>query len=437
MTRRAGRPTRRARSPRSSTSSPRLAALGVTVVELLPGPPERSAGGQLLGLHAAGVRRRPPPVRGRRRRRPRSWPTLVAAAHEHDIEVWLDVVFNHTTEVDADAARPTACAASPTATTTGSTRDGSYIETTGCGNDIDAASPVAAGPRSLWSLDRLADLGVDGFRFDLAAGARPRDRPFVARLDGVGGRAGRGADRRAVGRRRHLPARPGLAGRGLAAVERPLPRGRPRVPARRAGTRAGAASSACRAAPTCSTRRCESVNFLDLPRRLHAVRPRRLRPQAQRGQRLGRHRRRRRQPLVELRLGGRRRRARRGAGAAPAPAAQRVVPAGDVARRADGRRWATSSGARRAATTTPTTRTTRRRGSTGSGATEFADLERFVGDAARPARTATRCSSQPTWWGDAVRFFGTTAPPTPPTRRARWRGRSATSTSSPTRGGSR
>ena len=26
---------------------------------------------------------------------------LVAAAHDHDIEVWLDVVFNHTTEVDA------------------------------------------------------------------------------------------------------------------------------------------------------------------------------------------------------------------------------------------------------------------------------------------------------------------------------------------------
>ena len=42
-------------------------------------------------------------------------------------------------------------------------------------------------------------------------------------------------------------------------------------------------------------------------------------------------------------------------------------------------RWATSSGAPRAATTTPTTRTTRRRGSTGSGATAFADLERFVG----------------------------------------------------------
>ena len=75
----------------------------------------------------------------------------------------------------------------------------------------------------------------------------------------------------------------------------------------------------------------------DVPRRVHAVRPRRLRPQAQRGQRLGRRPRRRgRQPVVELRVGGRRRRARRGARAAPAPAAQRVVPAGAVPRRADG-----------------------------------------------------------------------------------------------------
>ena len=67
---------------------------------------------------------------------------FVAAAHDADIEVWLDVVFNHTTEIDAtgptyilrgldDAAfyrlRP----------------DGSYIETTGCGNDLDVTSPAA------------------------------------------------------------------------------------------------------------------------------------------------------------------------------------------------------------------------------------------------------------------------------------------------------
>ena len=74
-----------------------------------------------------------------------------------------------------------------------------------------------------------------------------------------------------------------------------------------------------------------------MPRRLHALRPRGLRPQAQRGQRPPQPRRCRRQPLVELRLRRRRRCARpTSLGAAPAPAAQRLVPAGDVARDADG-----------------------------------------------------------------------------------------------------
>jgi glycogen operon protein len=46
--------------------------------------------------------------------------------------------------------------------------DGSYVNDAGCGNIIDAASP-AAQELLLTSLDRLADLGVDGLRFDLAA----------------------------------------------------------------------------------------------------------------------------------------------------------------------------------------------------------------------------------------------------------------------------
>ena len=77
---------------------------------------------------------------------------FVAAAHDHDIEVWLDVVFNHTTEVDA---------AGPTYAFRGLSDgsyyrlrdDGSYIETTGCGNDVDAESPVVQ-DLVLWSLER-------------------------------------------------------------------------------------------------------------------------------------------------------------------------------------------------------------------------------------------------------------------------------------------
>jgi isoamylase len=105
---------------------------------------------------------------------------LVAAAHDRDLEVWLDVVYSHTTEFHAGG---------PTYSFRGLADgayyrlagDGSYLETTGCGNDIDASSP-AAQHVILLSLDRYADLGVDGFRFDLAP-VLSRHHPFVARLD--------------------------------------------------------------------------------------------------------------------------------------------------------------------------------------------------------------------------------------------------------------
>ncbi len=82
--------------------------------------------------------------------------------------MWLDVVFNHTTEVD-EATGPTYSERGLDDAAFYRLRpDGSYIETTGCGNDLDVTSAVAQ-DLVLWSLDRLADLGVDGFRFDLAA----------------------------------------------------------------------------------------------------------------------------------------------------------------------------------------------------------------------------------------------------------------------------
>ena len=93
-------------------------------------------------------------------------------------------------------------------------------------------------------------------------------------------------------------------------------------------------------------------------RRLHARRPRRVRGQAQRGERRGQPRRHRRQLLVEPRR--RRRRptippSARRAGATCATCSRRCCCR--AARRCS--RWATSSGARSTATTTPTRRTTR------------------------------------------------------------------------------
>lgn len=94
---------------------------------------------------------------------------MVDALHEAGMEVILDVVYNHTGE--ADARGPTLCfrgidnlayyrmeADNP----------GLYVNDTGCGNTINADQPAV----QRLVLDSLrywkCDMGVDGFRFDLA-----------------------------------------------------------------------------------------------------------------------------------------------------------------------------------------------------------------------------------------------------------------------------
>ena len=165
---------------------PRLAALGITVIELLPvhqNDPQEGSYWGYMPLAFGAVHRQyatgDDPAA--------ELAAFVAAAHDHDIEVWLDVVFNHTTEVD-EATGPTYSERGLDDAAFYRLRaDGSYIETTGCGNDLDVTSPVAQ-DLVLWSLDRLADLGVDGFRFDLAA-VLAHDVGFV-RGDDDGGRDG-------------------------------------------------------------------------------------------------------------------------------------------------------------------------------------------------------------------------------------------------------
>jgi glycogen operon protein len=145
---------------------PYLKDLGVTVVELLPvqqfDPQEGNYWGYMtLNFFA--------PHRGYATREPvREFQQMVRAFHQAGIEVWLDVVYNHTAEGDQNG---------PTYSMRGVDNtsyylvqpDGSYRNDSGCGNTTRCAHPI---PRVLVlrSLRRWAEeMRVDGFRFDLAS----------------------------------------------------------------------------------------------------------------------------------------------------------------------------------------------------------------------------------------------------------------------------
>jgi isoamylase len=154
---------------------PRLRTLGVSVLELLPvhqfDPDEGNYWGYMPlvfgAIHRQYAAGDDPAA---------ELAELVAAAHDHDIEVWLDVVVNHTTEEGPGG---------PTYTlrSLGEREyyvvdaEGRYLDDAGTGNVVDALSPPAR-RLIMDALDRLADLGIDGFRFDLAA-VLARDPDFV------------------------------------------------------------------------------------------------------------------------------------------------------------------------------------------------------------------------------------------------------------------
>ena len=98
----------------------------------------------------------------------REFKGMVKLLHEAGIEIVLDVVYNHTAEEGP---------AGPTSSLRGldnrhyyrQTDAGAYIDTTGCGNSLNTATPAAM----RLVLDSLrywaTEVQVDGFRFDLAA----------------------------------------------------------------------------------------------------------------------------------------------------------------------------------------------------------------------------------------------------------------------------
>ncbi len=145
---------------------PYLKELGVTVVELLPvqqfDPQEGNYWGYMtlnfFAPHRAYAVQDPV----------REFQRMVRTFHEAGLEVWLDVVYNHTAEGDQGG---------PTYSFRGIDNssyylvqpDGSYRNDSGCGNTTRCAHPMTR-VLILRSLRHWAEhLRVDGFRFDLAS----------------------------------------------------------------------------------------------------------------------------------------------------------------------------------------------------------------------------------------------------------------------------
>ena len=164
-----------------------LVRLGVTTVELLPvhtfvDEPSLVRAGRrnYWGYSPLGFFAPHPGYASRPGHEVEEFRTMVAALHAVGIEVIVDVVFNHTCEGDP---------AGPTLSFRGLDAPAYYLhgpdgrtrDITGCGNTLDAGSPtvvrLVTDSLRYW----MTELGVDGFRFDLASVlGRPRGAAFRA-----------------------------------------------------------------------------------------------------------------------------------------------------------------------------------------------------------------------------------------------------------------
>ena len=163
---------------------PYLKGLGINTIELLPvhesdndANPDNAPGGNFWGYMTYGFFA---PDRRYSSDKSAGGPTkefkeMVSAFHAAGMEVYLDVVFNHTGEGGvwqkdvSDTVELTFMHGIDNSTYYSLTDDKKfYWETTGCGNNMQCDNPVVR----QFILDSLKywikDMGVDGFRFDLA-----------------------------------------------------------------------------------------------------------------------------------------------------------------------------------------------------------------------------------------------------------------------------
>ena len=253
---------------------------------------------------------------GRRGEQVREFKGMVKALHRAGIEVILDVVYNHTAEGNHLGPMLSFKGVDNLAYYRVMPDDPRhYMDFTGTGNSLNPVHPSVL--RLIMDSLRywVIECHVDGFRFDLAS-ALAREFFDVDRLSAFFDVIHQDPVLSQV----KLIAEPWDVGPGgyqvgnfpvlVVGVERRLPRHDARLLARlrqqrlvrRAPVRVGRPVRGRRTRPV----RVDQLHHR--PRRLHAARPRLLRPQAQRGQPRGQPRRHRRQPLLEPRRRGRDRR---------------------------------------------------------------------------------------------------------------------------------
>ena len=242
---------------------------------------------------------------------------MVDALHAAGLEVLLDVVFNHTAE--STSPRPHAVLPRPGQPGVLPARPGDpsrYVDTTGCGNSLNAGDPLTLqlimDSLRYW----ITEMHVDGYRFDLA--------PTLARQDGGFDQVSAFFD--LVAQDPVVPRPSSSPSRGTWARWTPTTS----AASRRCGA-SGTASTATRmrdfwrshpigigefATRFCGSsdlysgpdrrRPTASVNLFTVHDGFTLAGPGLLQRQAQRGQRREQPRRDQRQPLLELRRGGRR-----------------------------------------------------------------------------------------------------------------------------------
>ena len=167
-----------------------LLDLGVTTVELLPvhqNVPESFLAGRgltnywgynTIGFFAPNHGYSAAVRAGRPGGQVAEFKTMVDALHRAGLEVILDVVFNHTAEAGPDG--PTLCfrGIDNLAYYRVEPGDpGTYYDTTGCGNSLNAGDPIMLQLMMDSLRYWLTQMHADGFRFDLA--------PTLARQDGA------------------------------------------------------------------------------------------------------------------------------------------------------------------------------------------------------------------------------------------------------------